>query len=96
MTRRYDILKGDKTTAGGTVEGGDDNDKVGHREQAYEDDPVWVSVLRDDGADRVCRVTSADEGTRGREGALSDDLCVCQCNPSPSLIPSQYTSHMDA
>jgi hypothetical protein len=41
MTRRYDVLRGDNTTAGGTVLGGDANDKVGDREQAYEDDPVW-------------------------------------------------------
>ncbi|MEJ0003867.1 MAG: PAAR domain-containing protein [Pararobbsia sp.] len=96
MTRRYDILKGDKTTAGGTVEGGDDNDKVGHREQAYEDDPVWCPSCETMG--RIVCVGSRlpMRGPDGREGALSDDLCVCQCNPSPSLIPSQYTSHMDA
>ncbi len=40
MTRRYDILKGDRTTTGGTVEGGDPNDRVGDYEQAHEDDPV--------------------------------------------------------
>ena len=53
MTRRYDILKGDKTTAGGTVEGGDPNDRVGNREQAYENDPVWCPRLQNHGAHRL-------------------------------------------
>lgn len=96
MTRRYDILKGDSTTAGGTVEGGDANDKVGDREQAYETDPVWCPACNTMG--RIVCVGSRQSmsGPDGREGALSDDLCVCLCNPSPLLIPSQYTSYMEA
>ncbi len=34
MVRRYEILKGDRTTAEGSVMGGDSNDRVGDREQA--------------------------------------------------------------
>lgn len=96
MARRYDILKGDRTTAGGTVEGGDGNDRVRDREQAYENDPVWCPACDTMGR-IVCTgprlsMTSPD----GREAALSDDLCVCHCTPSPLLLPSQYTSYMDA
>lgn len=93
--RRYDIIKGDKTSVGGTVEGGDATDKVGDRDQAYENDPVWCPVCKTMG--RIVGVgprvpmTSPD----GRQAALSDDLCVCGCDPSPFLIPSQYSSYMD-
>ncbi len=41
MVRRYEILKGDRTTAEGSVMGGDSNDRVGDREQAQEWDEVW-------------------------------------------------------
>lgn len=95
MVRRYDILRGDKTTAGGVVEGGDANDKVDGRDQACENDPVWCPVCKTMG--RIVCVGPRQSMTApdGREGALSDDLCVCLCNPSPLLIPSQYTSYVD-
>ena len=95
MTRRYDITKGDSTTVGGVVEGGDGNDTLGGREQAYENDPVWCPACKTMGR-IVCvgprlSMTAPD----GREAALSDDLCVCRCDQSPRLIPSQYSSYMD-
>jgi PAAR motif len=93
--RRYDILKGDKTTSDGTVEGGDTTDKVGDREQAYETDPVWCPVCQTMGRIGCTGPRLSMKGSDGREGALSDDLCICQCDPSPRLIPSQYTSYMD-
>jgi uncharacterized Zn-binding protein involved in type VI secretion len=93
--RRYDILKGDRTTAGGTVEGGDGNDRVNNREQAYEDDPVWCPACKTMGRIVCYGPRLSMKGPDGREGALSDDLCVCGCNPSPRLIPSQYASYMD-
>ena len=43
--RRYDIVKGDTTTAGGVVQAGDGKDLIGDREQAYENDPDhWRSI----------------------------------------------------
>lgn len=95
MTRRYDILRGDKTSAGGTVMSGDATDKVGSREQAYENDPVWCPACRMTGR-IVCQgPRQSMKGPDGRQGALSDDLCVCKCTPSPLLIPSQHASYMD-
>jgi len=93
--RRYDALKGDSTTSSGTVEGGDANDKVGNREQAYEGDPVWCPVCGTMGSIVCVGPRLSMTGPDGRQAALSDDLCVCQCHPSPLLIPSQHASYMD-
>jgi len=95
MTRRYDILKGDKTTADGTVEGGDPNDRIGNREQAYENDPVWCPACQSMGQIVCVGPRLSMTGPDGRQGALSDDLCVCQCTLSPTLVPSQDASYMD-
>jgi uncharacterized Zn-binding protein involved in type VI secretion len=95
MTRRYDIVKGDATTAGGIVQGGDSNDMLNGREQAYETDPVWCPVCKSMGRIVCVGPRLSMTGPDGREAALSDDLCVCLCNPSPRLIPSQGASYMD-
>ncbi|WP_407970990.1 PAAR domain-containing protein [Burkholderia pyrrocinia] len=44
--KRYDVVKGDTTTAGGLIQGGDGNDLIGAREQAYEGDPVSCPVCK--------------------------------------------------
>lgn len=95
MVRRYDIAKGDGTTAGGTVTGGDPLDKLGDREQAYERDEVWCPACESVGRIVCIGPRFSMKGPDGREGALSDDLCVCKCEPSPCLIPSQHTSYVD-
>ncbi|MCG5075966.1 PAAR domain-containing protein [Paraburkholderia sp. RG36] len=95
MTRRYDIMKGDRTTADGTVMGGDPNDRIGDREQAYEQDEVWCPCCQSTGRIVCSGPRFSMRGPDGREGALSDDLCVCKCDPSPRLLPSQYSSYVD-
>jgi uncharacterized Zn-binding protein involved in type VI secretion len=95
MTKRYDLMKGDKTTTGATILNGDSNDMLGDREQAYESDPVACPVCKTIGR-LVCvgprlSMTSPD----GREAALSDDICLCVCVPSSHFLPSQYTSYME-
>ncbi|WP_354002391.1 PAAR domain-containing protein [Paraburkholderia sabiae] len=95
MIRRYDILKGDTTTTAGIVEGGDPSDVVGDRYQAYEDDPVWCSTCNMMGRIVCVGPRLLMKGPDGRTAALSDDICVCRCQPSPRLIPSQYASYMD-
>lgn len=95
MVRRYDILKGDRTTSDGTVTGGDPNDRIGDREQAYEQDEVWCPACRSIGRVVCDGPRLSMKGPDGREGALSDDLCVCKCNVSPRLLQSQYSSYVD-
>jgi hypothetical protein len=96
MPRRYDILQGDATTAGGIVEGGNAIDKVGNRQQAYENDPVWCRACKTMGKIVCIGPRLSMTGPDGRQAALSDDLCVCRCRPSPRLIPSQQSSYVDA
>jgi uncharacterized Zn-binding protein involved in type VI secretion len=95
MPRRYDILKGDSTTSGGVVDGGNPNDRVGDRAQAYENDPVWCPACKTMGQIVCVGLRLSMKGPDGRQAALSDDLCVCRCEPSPLLIPSQHSSFMD-
>ena len=95
MIRRYDIVNGDSTTAGGTVEVADGRDILGNREQAYEDDLVRCPACHSTGRIVCVGPRLSMTGPDGREAALSDDLCVCRCDPSPRLIPSQNISYMD-
>jgi uncharacterized Zn-binding protein involved in type VI secretion len=95
MTKRYDLVQGDKTTTGATILNGDSTDMLGDREQAYENDAVACPVCKTIGR-IVCvgprhSMTSPD----GREAALSDDICLCNCIPGSHFLPSQYTSYMD-
>lgn len=93
--RRYDIVKGDKTTVDGVVQGGDSNDLLGGREQAYETDPVLCPVCKTVGLIKCEGPRFSMTGPDGRQAALSDDLCVCLCTPHPRLVPSQDTSYVD-
>jgi uncharacterized Zn-binding protein involved in type VI secretion len=93
--RRYDIVKGDTTTAGGVVQAGDPTDVIGEREQAYENDPVWCPACKTMGK-IVCdgqRISTT--GPDGRQTALSDDLCICQCVTPPRLVASQSASYIE-
>jgi hypothetical protein len=95
MVRRYDILKGDRTTSNGTVLGGDSNDRIGNREQAYERDEVWCPECLSMGQIVCDGPRLSMRGPDGREAALSDDLCVCKCHAPPRLLPSQQSSFVD-
>ncbi|SAL33056.1 PAAR domain-containing protein [Caballeronia humi] len=96
MTRRYDIAKGDRTTAGGIVTTGDPLDRLGNRERAYEGDEVWCTACHNVGNIVCVGPRLSMTGPDGREAALSGDLCICQCDPRPLLVPSQYDSFVDA
>ena len=93
--RRYDIVKGDTTTAAGTVQSGDGNDLIGQREQAYENDPVWCPACKSMGKVVCDGPRISPTGPDGRQAALSDDLCVCQCPTPPRLVASQSASYIE-
>ncbi|MBN3835904.1 PAAR domain-containing protein [Burkholderia sp. Ac-20344] len=93
--RRYDIVKGDSTTVGGIVQGGDSADLIGGREQAYEHDPVWCPVCKTLGIIECTGPRISTTGPDGREAALSDDLCRCACPTPPKLVASQSVSYIE-
>ncbi|AJY38190.1 MULTISPECIES: PAAR domain-containing protein [Burkholderia] len=93
--RRYDIVKGDTTTVGGIVQGGDAADLIGGREQAYEHDPVWCPVCKTVGKIGCTGARISTTGPDGREAALSDDLCLCACPTPPKLVASQSVSYIE-
>lgn len=88
---RYDICNGDTTTAGGTVIATDDRDTLRGRALAYEYDSVWCPKCNTTGR-IVCIERRHDTGRKGRQPALSGDLCICECNPHPLLISRQDKS----
>lgn len=93
--RRYDITEGDRTTAGGTVQRGNSLDILHGRAQAYDGDPVWCPQCNTMGKIACSGPRMPTKGPDGRETALSDDACVCQCHPSPRLVASQTISYVD-
>ncbi|WP_321886411.1 PAAR domain-containing protein [Paraburkholderia bannensis] len=93
--KRFDIVKGDATTVGGVVQGGDGSDLIDSREQAYELDPVWCPVCKTTGKIQCDGPRVMTTGPDGRESALSDDLCICNCSPPPRLLASQQTSFIE-
>jgi len=95
LVKRFDIMKGDRTTSDGTVTEGDPFDTIGERSQAYEDDAVWCPKCQTIGRIVCIGPRYPMTGPDGREAALSDDLCVCKCDPSPRLVASQETSFVE-
>jgi uncharacterized Zn-binding protein involved in type VI secretion len=93
--RRYDIFEGDTTTNGGTVQRGNPHDTLNGRAQAYERHPVWCPACKTMGKIGCIGARLSMKGPDGRDAALSDDVCLCQCSPSPRLVPSQTTSYVD-
>jgi hypothetical protein len=95
MERRFDIMKGDKTTSGGIVLFGDSDNKIGDQEQAYEHDHIWCPECKSVGYILCAGTRISMKNIADKEGALSDDLCACKCLPMPRLIPSQHSSYVD-
>ncbi|MCA8200151.1 PAAR domain-containing protein [Burkholderia sp. AU33545] len=93
--RRYDIVKGDATTVGGIVQGGDGQDMLHDREQAYEHDPVWCPVCKTLGVIEGDGPRHSSTGPDCRQSALSDDLCPCACPIPPKLVASQSASYTE-
>lgn len=88
MLKRYYITLGATTTAGGTVVGATSRMSI---------DGVRVALERDKVQCGRCHAEGyiALDGPRlrssfnGRQHALSEDLCICKCNPPPRLVAAQ-------
>jgi uncharacterized Zn-binding protein involved in type VI secretion len=92
MTIRHDIRDGDTTTAKGRVIASVHHDMIDGRATAYEGDPVWCPACGTTGKIVCMGERLPERGPDGRQAALSGDGCLCQCRPSPLLLPSQYRS----
>jgi uncharacterized Zn-binding protein involved in type VI secretion len=93
---RYLILNGDKTTANGTVIAAATTIQFTGRDVAHEGDEVQCPACNSTGkiqCDGPRQVMTAPDG---RHAALSDDLCICKCNPPPKLVASQQSMSVDA
>jgi hypothetical protein len=91
MLTRYHITVGARTTAGGEVMSASSFFTINDAPVAHMDDPVscpacnTVGVIKPDGP-------RLGETFYGGEVALSDDLCICKCDPPPRLIANQALS----
>ncbi|MGF6757000.1 PAAR domain-containing protein [Paraburkholderia sp. GAS42] len=89
---RYDICHGDTTTGGGRVIATTQHDTIRGRAVAYEHDPVWCPKCHTTGRIVCVGKRPPSRGPGGREQALSDDWCLCKCDPPPRLIALQRES----
>ena len=92
MADRHEIREYDTTTAGGSVIASQHADLIDGRAVAYEGDPVFCPKCNKTGHIVCAGERLAEYGVNGRRTALSEDLCICDCQPYPRLIASQYHS----
>lgn len=86
--KRYYIRDGATTTAGGTVRASARLFKLDGVALALEGDAVDCSACGTRGIIK-CAAPRIPHRFQGKEFALSDDLCVCGCQPSPKLVSDQ-------
>jgi uncharacterized Zn-binding protein involved in type VI secretion len=88
MVNRYYITLGAPTTAGGKVVSANHLDTIDGVPVALEGDKCWCSKCNCEGI-IMLDGPRISETFNGREVALSDDLCVCECAPPPRLVTAQ-------
>ena len=92
--RRYNITVGAKTTAGGEVISGLERTSFNGRMIAREGDRVACPAC---GTEGVIALTGPHlhEDWGGKQAALEGDLCMCKCDPPPTLIANQHSKSQD-
>jgi len=88
MLKRYLILLGAQTTAGGTVKTA--ISFLSHQGLPYalEGDLVDCPACGQEGK-IACVAPRLDARCDGRQYALEHDLCLCGCSPPPRLVANQ-------
>jgi uncharacterized Zn-binding protein involved in type VI secretion len=89
MIRRYFVLFGAKTDAGGTVKTASSLMSLNGIKFALEHDLVDCPACGSEGFIK-CVPPRLDDTCNGRQLALEHDLCVCKCSPPPRLIANQH------
>ena len=90
--RRYYIRAGATTTAGGTVRASSNFCHVNGAPLARDGDSVDCLACGTQGVIK-CVAPRLSDTFEGKEYALSDDLCICKCSPSPKLVTDQTFKH---
>lgn len=88
MLDRYFITLGAPTTAGGKVTSATSFDTIDDVPIALEGDTCWCPACHSEGVIRPDGPRLSDT-FEGRELALANDLCICQCSPPPRLVAAQ-------
>jgi uncharacterized Zn-binding protein involved in type VI secretion/D-alanyl-D-alanine dipeptidase len=91
--KRYLILMGDKTTAGGTVLEGNTGTTNNGTPMSYHGARIYCPACQSTG--HACNVPPFHTMLlTGKQALLNDDLCLCKCSPPPRLIASQHEVSM--
>lgn len=88
MPKRYLILLGARTTAGGTVATASALQSLNGVSYALEGDRVDCPACGRQGA-IACVPPRLPATSNGKQYALEHDLCVCACSPPPRLVANQ-------
>lgn len=86
--QRYYITLGAPTTANGKVISANHLDTINDDAIALVGDKCWCPKCNSEGL-IVLDGPRLSETFDDREVALSDDLCMCKCNPPPRLVAAQ-------
>ncbi len=91
--RRYFIVMGDKTTAGGVVIQGEESCLNHGRPLAYHGAQVYCHACKTTGY--ICNVPPyRPMRLMGKQVAMENDICICKCDPPPRLLASQNNASM--
>jgi uncharacterized Zn-binding protein involved in type VI secretion len=88
MLKRYHILLGAKTTAGGTIKTATSFMSFNGAKYALEGDLIDCPACGTQGVIK-CVPPRLSLSCNGKQYALEHDLCVCKCSPPPQLIANQ-------
>jgi len=88
ISKRHYIRAGATTSAGGVVRASSTFCNLGGAALAREGDPVDCPACGVQGVIK-CVLPRVSDTFEGKEYALSDDLCVCNCTPAPKLVADQ-------
>lgn len=86
--KRHHITLGASTTAGGTVTSASARVSINGVRIALEGDTVDCGTCGSTGVIR-CVGPRIPERYNGKQVALENDLCICNCPQPPRLIPNQ-------
>lgn len=92
MVRRYYITLDAKTTAGGLVTTTSQFAKTNGVPLALEGDAIDCPACHSTGRIK-CLGPRLSTRLNGKQYALSDDICICDCDPPPRLVPVQTSMY---